>query len=90
MRKRIRDAHVDEEIAVEDAEAVPAVADMDDGFRRKVINVICAVIAIYSIFLSIQEKDPLQPIFVSPTIIDLSVMDQSDEYDDETLFLSPN
>ena len=78
VRKRNRDVND----AEEDPEEEIGNDGVNDAFRKKVVKVICAVIIILNVFLSIQRKDPILPTFMSPSIIDLSAMFQSDDYDD--------
>lgn len=90
-RKRNReadDAEVDPEEDVVNDVVDDVVNDVvndgvNDAFRKKVVKVICAVIIIFNVFLSIQRRDPILPTFVSLSLIDLSAMFQSDEFDDE-------
>jgi hypothetical protein len=74
-RKRNRDADDPAELEEEEVE--------DDGIRRKVVKVISAVVIIFKIFLAMQQRDSIQPIFMSPILADLVEMFQSEEYDDE-------
>ena len=69
--------------AQEDHEEEVVNDGVNDAFRKKVVRVVCAVIIIFNVFLSTQRRDLVLPTFFSPSVIDLSAMFQSDDYDDE-------
>lgn len=69
-RKRNRD--------VDDPEEFEGEEIVNDGLQRKIITVICAVVIIFNIFLDMQQRDSALPIFIPPSILDLSEMFQID------------